>query len=308
MEAKHLMNKESDQGKVCMTIYSPDTVESNLCTHIEEHIKQKTDLLPFHKVSINIGKEQIKEFYSTTVSFDNPLNSYIQELFSSRESVITFWYGENAFSKMHEIKGKSHPAKATDGTIRSKFWCDNKICNLMHSSDNAGEMQRELNVLNINIPNIDYNNLPQLRSNNILAADTTDKIATKTSHSGIIQLAKLIDFSAVEIENQRHLSRYCIPTTDSALVSFCSSKHYLDYVYSTTNKFTKLLDSFWNSDIEQLVFCLKNIHHLKDYQRFVITCSSLTLNDWLSSSGIELAKENELHLTQIKPHHYGEQC
>ncbi|HYF65562.1 MAG TPA: nucleoside-diphosphate kinase, partial [Herpetosiphonaceae bacterium] len=48
-----------------------------------------------------------------------------------------------------QAKGVTQPAEAAPGSVRGGFWCDNGVCNLMHSSDDAAEAERELAALKL---------------------------------------------------------------------------------------------------------------------------------------------------------------
>ena len=47
------------------------------------------------------------------------------------------------------VKGKTQPAEADEESIRGGFWCDNGVCNLAHTSDDAAEAERELAALQL---------------------------------------------------------------------------------------------------------------------------------------------------------------
>ncbi|MHB1646621.1 MAG: nucleoside-diphosphate kinase [bacterium] len=82
----------------------------------------------------------IIKFYQNSIPDNAPHLHLIQKLFTYSKILVTFWEGEDVFNKLQKIKGASHPADAREGTIRSSFFCDNSITNLVHTSDNSEEM------------------------------------------------------------------------------------------------------------------------------------------------------------------------
>src|SRR5690606_15045228 len=42
-----------------------------------------------------------------------------------------------------------HPPDAGPQTIRGRFWCDNAVANLLHTSDDYSEAERELHAVNL---------------------------------------------------------------------------------------------------------------------------------------------------------------
>lgn len=61
---------------------------------------------------------------------------------------IKKYIGSDAINKLLNIKGNSHPKFAKQNTIRRNFWCDNKICNLIHTNDSLEKMLEELFIIN----------------------------------------------------------------------------------------------------------------------------------------------------------------
>src|SRR5690606_31639541 len=73
----------------------------------------------------------------------------VMRLFLSGPALLTMWQGENVVPTLLALKGRTHPAEAAPDAIRGRFWCDNAVANLLHTSDDYAEAVRELRAINL---------------------------------------------------------------------------------------------------------------------------------------------------------------
>ncbi len=141
-----MVNLESklESGLLGMTVYSPDVYASGISGDIDEFIARRTGLIPVLRHKLCHSSASIERFYATGVHKNVPNWHHVVDFFTGGPSLITFWYGEEALDKLSAVKGKSHPARAAADTVRGHFFCDNAVCNLIHTSDDVPEMIREL--------------------------------------------------------------------------------------------------------------------------------------------------------------------
>ena len=158
-----------ERGQAGLTVYSPDGLQSRLTGNLDHFIHKMTDfevihrqwihhtvhtLMPFYDANYD-GKYDQEDAASVTQRYDAiPLETLqyghlVVKLFLSGPSLLTLWRGEDVIPKLAALKGATHPAEANSKTVRGSFWCDNAVCNLMHSSDDAAQAERELKALQL---------------------------------------------------------------------------------------------------------------------------------------------------------------
>ena len=153
----NIAKEKIKQSKLGMLVFSPDAIKSDLTGSIISKIKGDTGLNNTGQQWFQHEGNSIIKFYQNSIPDNAPHLHLIQKLFTYSKVLVTFWEGEDVFNKLQKIKGASHPADAKAGTIRSGFYCDNSITNLIHASDDADEMLREMDIMKISdIPDTIY--------------------------------------------------------------------------------------------------------------------------------------------------------
>jgi nucleoside diphosphate kinase len=262
---------ELENNNLLPIVYSPDVFASDIQGDLDHFISENTGFTPVYRQWFSHTKNTIEQFYSDNVQKTIPNWYLVSDLFMAGPVLITLWNGDNVYDKFSRIKGKSHPAKAEGHTIRGNFWCDNPICNLIHSSDNPTEAEKELKILNVfeKLNTVDKKNLPLFIK--------TNTHALQAQHSSIIILYKI-------------LVRYLSTQTSTKLkyIDFPSGSAF--YTYKTLRlEFGKLSDkNNQMHDIIKLYFSgnkevlgkINELIPLTQWERYIITCGLATINGW----------------------------
>jgi nucleoside diphosphate kinase len=134
-------------GNSALAVFSPDAVQSRLVGNLEAYIREQIDLEPVARYWVRHSPGSIERFYADSVSRNVPHWHLVAELFCQAPSLVVVFSGAEAPEKLLRLKGKAHPAEAAEGTIRSRFWCDNAVCNLIHVSDQPDTAEAEYRIL-----------------------------------------------------------------------------------------------------------------------------------------------------------------
>jgi nucleoside diphosphate kinase len=158
-----------EDGQAGLTVYSPDCAQSRLWGNLDHAIQQATGFQIVRREWIMHDINSILRFYrgpdDEPPAEQDPAEAMrkyesipaetlqyghlVTRLLLMGPSLLTIWRGEQAIPTLLRVKGKTQPAEAAAGSIRGGFWCDNGVCNLVHSSDDAAEAERELAALNL---------------------------------------------------------------------------------------------------------------------------------------------------------------
>lgn len=133
-----------------LTVYGPEVGKSGLTASLDAFVRQETGLEIIERFFSIHSRASIEAFYSLTGSTSGAHWPLVLDLFDMRPACVTIWQGADALSKLQRIKGNTQPTKAAAGTIRSRFYCDNPVTNLIHVSDSQSIMKRELQILEAN--------------------------------------------------------------------------------------------------------------------------------------------------------------
>jgi nucleoside diphosphate kinase len=152
-----------------LTVYSPDCTQSRLWGNLDHAIQAATGFQIVRRHWISHDINSVLRFYRGPDD-EPPAEQDPAEAMRKYESIpaetlryghlvtrlllmgpalLTIWRGEQAIPALLRVKGKTQPAEAAAGSIRGGFWCDNGVCNLVHSSDDSAEAERELAALNL---------------------------------------------------------------------------------------------------------------------------------------------------------------
>ncbi|CAH2394099.1 nucleoside-diphosphate kinase [Mesorhizobium ventifaucium] len=130
-----------------LTVYGPEVAKSGLTAALDDFIRRKTELEIEERSFAVHSRTSIEAFYSLTGSTGGKHWPLVLDLFDMRPVCATLWIGDSALSSLQYLKGKTQPAQAAKGTIRSRFYCDNPVTNLVHVSDSESLMDEELRIL-----------------------------------------------------------------------------------------------------------------------------------------------------------------
>ncbi|MGK9230361.1 hypothetical protein KXS07_01605 [Inquilinus limosus] len=130
-----------------LTVYSPDAVLSGLVGALDRFIAEATGLVPAGRSTVVHDARSIEAFYGLSGGTGGRHWPLVVDLFDGRAACVTEWCGADPLARLQRIKGATQPARAEAGTVRSRFWCDNPVCNLIHVSDSYPMMAEEAEIL-----------------------------------------------------------------------------------------------------------------------------------------------------------------
>lgn len=243
-----------------LVIYSPDTLRSGLCEAIDQFILSNTDLLLHSRTYRRLSSQQVFDLYEKNNLKSRTAGKLVSTLFRFGPSAISIWKGNLAHKKIGSLKGVSNPFAASSNSIRGRFLCDNKISNLVHSSDSIEDTAQELQALSC-----DHLILDSAIVENDLALDFRPKL----NHNGFYEFMKLLE--------RKHSTRYLSESVEKNLWDMnanelCSE---LTSVYTLR---VSLDDSIAKSGFQRFVkgekVSLPELSEFVDpWSYFIITCS-----------------------------------
>ena len=268
------LHKELEAGHIVPVVYSPDTFASNIEGNLDHFIARNTGLVPLQRYWFQHSKRSIEEFYIENIGKTAPNWHLVSQLFLSGPALLTLWHGENAIEKTAKIKGKSHPAIAQANTIRSGFWIDNPVCNLVHVSDDIEQAMRELRIIGrldepLGLGNIESKPVPLFSKNK--------HSPTSIRHSGIILFYRLVKMIALTRFGQE-IREMSFPNKGDAKQVYSSLKSHLSNEIQE-NSLQEIAHSYFNGDTD-LVKKTNNLLPLNVWQEFILTCGISAADKW----------------------------
>ena len=130
-----------------LVIHTPDSLRAGAPGSAEQIIYERTGLVPMFRFLRRIDRELVRELYRGSLIECTPRSQLVEYLYSQGPSLCAVYEGDGCCLALRFAKGGTHPAIARPDTVRGGLLCDNEICNLMHTSDDAGEAARELALL-----------------------------------------------------------------------------------------------------------------------------------------------------------------
>ena len=288
-----LLKELFEEHQAGLTVYSPDCTHSRLWGNLDHAIHTKTGLTIARRQWIYHDINSILRFYQEpgkelpaeqdpAEAIDKYNRIPVEELryghlvvklLLQGPSLLTIWRGQNAIPKLLEVKGETQPALAKTGSIRGSFWCDNGVCNLMHSSDNEPEALRELAALK----------LDRWLEEEVLHVPLIDPIAYPhnfVAHCGILTVCHVVKrLLSVELNVSIPLQ---LPDSDDAK----SVHHFLTQVlgdfaasYPSVHPF---IESFLEGDLITVTGLLKSMP-ATSWEKFVIQCGTINRDYWQTS-------------------------
>lgn len=268
---EHLLERR----RATLTVYSPDAFRSRLPGHLEEHISRQTGLRPADRFWITHDPASVESFYLNSIANNAGRWNLVVELFTSGPSLLTVWVGDGAGQSLSALKGRSHPAEAASGTIRSLFWCDNPVCNLIHVSDDPEEARRELTSLGLQR----ILGRPQTPRARLLSR--SDEPRNHVAHSGIVAFCSAIN-RILETQHDSPPLPFDLPASGDARETERRLAAALDEISGASSDDTlcRLRDDYLGGQAEALLGTLRRVLPLTKWEEFVIRCGVLTRDKW----------------------------
>ena len=142
-----MLEMSVDWRSAALMAYSPDAILSGQTEALDALVVRSTRLEVAQRILAIHDERSIDDFYGLSDTKDAARAELVYRLFVARPVMVTLWRGHDALARLQEIKGNTHPAAAEPGTVRSRFWCDNPICNLIHVSDSVADTEAEFAIL-----------------------------------------------------------------------------------------------------------------------------------------------------------------
>jgi nucleoside diphosphate kinase len=274
-----------------ITVYSPDCGQSRLWGNLDHAIHDATGFQPIHRHWINHDYNSIVRFYTSSDEavpepqdpeeaarkYDNipaedlKYGHLVVKLFLSGPSLLTIWRGDAVIETLTALKGATHPAEAAAESIRGRFWCDNAVCNLIHTSDNTREAEREIGSVGLS-ERLDYEGA---------ALALIDPIPIGYApHSGISVVYEVVRRSGFTSEGIHHPVAQ-LPVSGSAretnrLLTEILQKAAQQQPASTTARF---ITAYLSGDIVLVTALLKQMP-VTQWEHFAVQCSTITRDKW----------------------------
>jgi nucleoside diphosphate kinase len=291
-----LLKQLLTQDAVGLTVYSPDCIQSRLWGNLDNRITEATGLQVGYRIWIYHDVNSVERFYRADDE-DEPANPQTIEspierarkledvpaeklqsghlvvrLLISSPSLLTIWHGDNAIQKLLTLKGRTHPAQAEPHTIRGSFWCDNAVCNLIHSSDSAAELERELKAVGLGEL---LNSEPKMGR---LAQVRPEAYPT---HSGIVSMCDVVN-RVLEITSDIPLLEYELPQSGvaSETMQYLTSLLQAAVVKMSGHPTAGFIEAYLCGDIVAVTAAMKQMPVTKR-EHFVIQCGTLSRDRWL---------------------------
>lgn len=273
-----------------LTVYSPDCTHSRLWGNLDHAIQEATGLKIGRRQWINHDINSVMRFYQepdqelppeqdpreARQKYDNiPIEKLqyghlVVKLLMMGPSLVTIWHGDDAVSKLLTVKGKTQPAEAAPNTVRGRFWCDNGVCNLMHSSDTTAEAQRELTALN----------LSHWLDEETTAVAPIAPAATPTTyipHSGIVIVCDVVN-RLLHAQNSPPIS-ITLPPSGNARETNQQLTQQLEQTAVQHPTLSPFIHSFLTGDLIKTTAMLKSMPVTR-WEQFVIQCSVIGRDKW----------------------------
>ena len=268
---EHLLERR----RATLTVYSPDAFRSRLVGHLDEFISGRTGLRPGERFWITHDPASIESFYINSLANNAGRWNLVVELFTSGPSLLTVWVGEEAGPAVSALKGRSHPAEAAEGTIRSLFWCDNPVCNLIHVSDDPAEALRELSSLGLQR----ILGRPQTPRGRLLGR--AEEPRRHVAHSGIYAFCAAVN-RILETQKDSAPLPFDLPASGDARETERLLADALGEIpaASADETLCRLRDDYLGGQSEALLGTLRRVMPLTRWEEFVIRCGVLTRDKW----------------------------
>lgn len=273
-----------------LTVYSPDCSQSRIWGNLDHAIHAASGFQVVRRQWIRHDINSILRFYqkpnAPPPAEQDPIEAIqkyenipadelqyghlVVRLLMQGPSLLTIWQGENAIPELLRIKGETQPAEAATGSIRGSFWCDNGVCNLMHSSDDTAEAMDELTALRLE-------HWLDEAVDQIPLIDPIPAPAEYVAHSGISIVCDVV---------KRTLNTGSIMPTSFQLPASGDAKEtnqrltaHLRKTASERSNVAPFIDAFLTGNLLSMTEMLKSLP-VTSWEQFVIQCGTINRDQW----------------------------
>lgn len=273
-----------------LTMYLPDCAQSRLWGHLDQAIHEATGFQIVRRVWIRHDINSILRFYQrpgdepaaeqdpaeARIKYDNIPSETLQyghlmvKLLMQGPSLLTIWRGENAIPTLLNLKGKTQPAEAAAHSLRGRFWCDNGVCNLVHSSDDTAELIRELTAVRL-----EHWLDEELSFAPLIQPSPTP--AGYVAHSGIVVVADVVN--RVLNINHQPLIPLELPPSGNAQET---NQQLTQLLRETAGRYAPLspfIEAFLKGQLVALTHFLQSLP-ITQWEHFVIQCGAINRDSW----------------------------
>jgi nucleoside diphosphate kinase len=278
----HLTDSDLRSGKVALLVFLPDAIESQLVASIEQWLRQQTSCVPIACQWFTHDEETLARFYADVVD-QAPKDGWrlVTSVFSAGPSLATLWFGDGAIQSIRNVKGATHPARCAGSTVRGRFWCDNAVANLVHVSDDAAEVARELGVLRSVEPDLFAGPLSTRG-----LAPFRDPGPPTPRHSGILTLCSVV--TALLEQQGSALPRLDLPDGGDARETMARAEAWLrETRASTPPGIAAAVESYLDGTAQPSDFlrALRGAAPVSRWQELILRCGILSRPEWLELAG-----------------------
>lgn len=275
-----------------LTVYSPDCAQSRLWGNLDQAIQLATGFRIVRRRWINHDINSIMRFYrgpddepTSEQDPDEAIRKYdsipadrlqyghlMVKLLMLGPSLLTIWRGDNAIPKLLSVKGKTQPAEAAAGSIRGSFWCDNGVCNLVHTSDDTAEALRELAALQLQ-PWLDE------PVGHGLLINPSPAPGAYVAHSAIAIVCDLVNRGLLA-DNAEPMAFHLPPSGDAKETNQQLTLH-LHETAARHPQMAPFIDAFLAGDLVTVTNRLKSLPVTR-WEHFAIQCGAVNRDRWNS--------------------------
>lgn len=273
-----------------LTVYSPDCAQSRLWGNLDHAIHETTGFQIVRRQWINHDINSILRFYRApdeeppadqdpveairkydSIPADKLQYGHLMvKLLMLGPSLVTIWRGESVIPRLLNLKGKTQPAEAAEGSIRGGFWCDNGICNLMHTSDDTAEALRELAALKLDHWLDDETGQAPLMAPIPAPSDYV-------AHSGIAIVCDVM-YRILIAENAEAASIH-LPVSGNAKETNQQLTFHLRETATRHPQTTPFINAFLTGDLIAVTEMLASLPVTR-WEHFVIQCGTVNRDRW----------------------------
>ncbi len=287
------LNQLLEADQLGLTVYLPECARSRLWGNLDQAIHEATGYEPVYRRWIIHDYNSVMRFYAEDEDeipqSDNPqvatrkyddipadilqYGHLVVKLLLMGPSLLTLWRGDSAIAELLMVKGATHPAEATKSSIRGRFWCDNAVSNLMHSSDTRAEARRELIAVGLDAI---FDQAPTVLP--LIMPISPPKWVMP--HCAVSVVADVVNRVLVANGNMRNLYAK-LPISGDAKETYAL---FSTELHSLTSRYPPLpiapfITSYFAGDMVALDNSLKHLP-VTQWERFIIQCGAISQDKW----------------------------
>ncbi|GGA32435.1 nucleoside-diphosphate kinase [Okeania sp. KiyG1] len=266
-----------DSDDLGLVVFSPDAARSRLIGSLEREIASLTGCVPVLRRWFCHTPASIEAFYRVSIPNNTPHWHLVSALFNSGPSLAVIWRGEDAISKLGAVKGSSHPAEAKSTSIRSRYWCDNPVMNLIHVSDDRETAINEIGIIQTCAGELEIND--QLLE--CLPEDHTITIS-RVEHSGVLVFLRVVQYLVESYTNIR-LEKIELPESGSAKLSQSIARTKLEEYADAYQDVSACIQLFLEGSSDTISH-LESLVPLTAWDKLAVSCGVVARRQWNRSS------------------------